>query len=116
VKLIATEDSAFDLTMLQQMAKRIGADVPTVSAKHALPLTQPKGVAAVIEKAAKSTSKYASGMLPTHGSSKTSCFRFLLPVASATGESGVRHYARMRLHRQLRIKHDGSRKSFEDGR
>ncbi|MGM4887466.1 alpha/beta fold hydrolase [Tardiphaga sp. 604_B6_N1_1] len=55
--VIATEDRAFDQAMLQHMAKRIGADVTTVSASHALFMTQPKVVADVIEKAAKSTSK-----------------------------------------------------------
>lgn len=51
MKIVATEDGAFDQAMLQQMAKRMGADVPTVSARHALSLTQPKGVPAVIKKA-----------------------------------------------------------------
>jgi hypothetical protein len=51
--VIATEDKAFDQAMLLHMAKRIGADVTKVSASHAVFMTQPKVVAATIERAAK---------------------------------------------------------------
>jgi pimeloyl-ACP methyl ester carboxylesterase len=50
--VIATEDRAFDQRMLQTMAKRIGASVTEVKASHAVFMTQPKSVAAVIELAA----------------------------------------------------------------
>lgn len=55
--VIATEDRAFDQAMLQHMAKRIGAQITTVSASHALFITQSRLVADVIEKAAKSAAK-----------------------------------------------------------
>jgi pimeloyl-ACP methyl ester carboxylesterase len=51
--VIATEDKAFDQAMLLHMAKRIGADITKVSASHAVFMTQPKVVAATIDRAAK---------------------------------------------------------------
>jgi pimeloyl-ACP methyl ester carboxylesterase len=51
--VIATEDKAFDQAMLVHMAKRIGADITTVSASHAIFMTQPKVVAGTIDRAAK---------------------------------------------------------------
>ncbi len=51
--VIATEDKSFDQAMLQHMAKRIGAEVTTVPASHALYATQPGVVADVIITAAK---------------------------------------------------------------
>ncbi|GAA0458915.1 alpha/beta hydrolase [Paractinoplanes deccanensis] len=51
--VIATADRAFDQAMLQHMAKRIGAEVTTVPASHALFLTQPVAVADVIVTAAR---------------------------------------------------------------
>ncbi len=52
--VIATDDKAFDVKMLHQMAKRIGAVVHEVKASHAVFMTQPKAVAAVIDGAAQS--------------------------------------------------------------
>jgi pimeloyl-ACP methyl ester carboxylesterase len=57
--VIATDDKAFDQRMLQAMAKRIGASVTEVKASHAVFMTQPKIVADVIDKAAKSTARAA---------------------------------------------------------
>jgi pimeloyl-ACP methyl ester carboxylesterase len=51
--VIATDDKAFDQRMLHSMAKRIGANVITVAASHALFMTQPKVVSAVIHEAAR---------------------------------------------------------------
>ena len=51
--VIATDDKAFDVRMLHKMAKRIGATVTEVKASHAVFMTQPKAVAAVIERAAQ---------------------------------------------------------------
>ena len=51
--VIATDDKAFDTRMLHKMAKRIGASVEEVKASHAVFLTQPKAVAAVIDRAAR---------------------------------------------------------------
>jgi pimeloyl-ACP methyl ester carboxylesterase len=55
--VIATQDKAFDQAMLLHMAKRIGADITTVPASHALFMTQPKVVADTIDKAARTVSK-----------------------------------------------------------
>ncbi len=52
--VIGTEDKAFDQAMLQHMAHRAGAKVTTVSASHALYLTQAGAVADVIVEAAES--------------------------------------------------------------
>lgn len=51
--VIATDDKAFDVRMLHKMAKRIGAVVHEVKASHAVFMTQPKAVAAVIDGAAQ---------------------------------------------------------------
>lgn len=51
--VIATDDKAFDQKMLQHMAKRINAKVTNVAASHAVFMTQPKVVAEVIDRAAK---------------------------------------------------------------
>ena len=51
--VIATDDKAFDQRMLRHMASRIGARVTEVAASHAVFMTQPKIVAAVIEEAAR---------------------------------------------------------------
>jgi pimeloyl-ACP methyl ester carboxylesterase len=51
--VIATDDKAFDQRMLRQMASRIGAKVTEVAASHAVFMTQPKVVAAVIDEAAR---------------------------------------------------------------
>jgi pimeloyl-ACP methyl ester carboxylesterase len=51
--VIATDDKAFDQKMLHKMATRIGATVQEVKASHAVYMTQPKAVAAVIERAAQ---------------------------------------------------------------
>lgn len=53
--VIATEDKAFELRMLRHMANRIGANTTEVQASHALFMTQPKVVAAVIQQAANYT-------------------------------------------------------------
>lgn len=55
--VIATEDKAFDQAMLLHMAHRIGAKVTTVSASHALFMTQPKVIADTIDQAAQTVSK-----------------------------------------------------------
>jgi len=57
--VIATEDKAFDQAMLLHMAKRIGAQTTTVSASHAVYLTQATVVAETIEQAAQGASKVA---------------------------------------------------------
>jgi pimeloyl-ACP methyl ester carboxylesterase len=51
--VIATKDKAFDQAMLVHMAERIGANITRVSASHAVFMTQPKVVAATIDRAAK---------------------------------------------------------------
>jgi pimeloyl-ACP methyl ester carboxylesterase len=51
--VIATQDKAFDLGMLREMAERIGANVTEVEASHAVFMTQPKIVAETIDKAAQ---------------------------------------------------------------
>src|SRR5690606_13727749 len=57
--VIATEDKAFDQAMLQAMAARIGAIVTEVPASHAVFMTRPLEVAAVIDTAARSVSQQA---------------------------------------------------------
>lgn len=51
--VIASNDHAFDVEMLRHMARRIGARVTEVPASHAIFMTRPKEVAAVIEHAAR---------------------------------------------------------------
>ncbi|MGB0212087.1 alpha/beta fold hydrolase [Algiphilus sp.] len=51
--VIATEDKAFDQAMLVHMADRAGAQITRVPASHAVFMTQPKVVAATIERAAR---------------------------------------------------------------
>jgi len=51
--VIGTEAKAFDQTMLQHMARRIGAKITTVSGSHAVYLTQAGVVAEVIAEAAQ---------------------------------------------------------------
>lgn len=51
--VIGTEDKAFDQKMLFHMAERIGADITTVAASHALYASQAKVVADVIDRAAR---------------------------------------------------------------
>ena len=55
--VIATEDKAFDQAMLLHMAHRINAKITTVSASHALFMTQPEVVADTIDAAAQTVSK-----------------------------------------------------------
>ncbi len=55
--VIATEDNAFDQAMLLHMAERIGARITKVAASHAVFMTQPKVVAAVIDEAAQTISR-----------------------------------------------------------
>jgi pimeloyl-ACP methyl ester carboxylesterase len=57
--VIATDDKAFDVRMLHKMAKRIGATITEVKASHAVFMTQPKAVAAVIESAAQDAARKA---------------------------------------------------------
>lgn len=52
--VIATDDKAFGQRMLHAMAQRIGAKVTTVAASHAVFMTQPAVVAAVVDEAARS--------------------------------------------------------------
>jgi pimeloyl-ACP methyl ester carboxylesterase len=58
--VIARDDRAFDQAMLQHMATRIGAAITTVSASHALFLTQPRVVSDVIDTAARDAVPVAS--------------------------------------------------------
>lgn len=51
--VIGTEDKAFDQKMLFHMAERIGADITTVAASHALYASQVGVVADVIDRAAR---------------------------------------------------------------
>jgi pimeloyl-ACP methyl ester carboxylesterase len=51
--VIAADDKAFDQAMLQHMAMRMGADITTVPASHALYVTQAGVVADVIDTAAQ---------------------------------------------------------------
>ncbi|GAB3606247.1 alpha/beta hydrolase [Conyzicola nivalis] len=51
--VIGTEDKAFDQAMLRHMAERMGARITSVSASHALYLTQAGAVADVIVEAAE---------------------------------------------------------------
>jgi len=53
--VIATDDKAFDQKMLFAMAERIGADITTVAASHAVYVSQAKVVADVIDRAANAT-------------------------------------------------------------
>lgn len=55
--VIATDDKAFDQRMLRHMASRIGARVTEVAASHAVFMTQPRVVAAVIEDAAREATR-----------------------------------------------------------
>ena len=55
--VIATQDNAFDQSMLLHMADRIGATITKVEASHAVFMTQPKVVADTIELAAQSTAR-----------------------------------------------------------
>lgn len=55
--IVATEDKAIDPKLLRHMAKRIGAQVTEVKASHVPFVTQPKAVADVIDRAARSTSR-----------------------------------------------------------
>ena len=52
--VIATEDKSFDQAMLQHMATRMGAKIATVSASHAVFMTQPEVVSDTIDEAARS--------------------------------------------------------------
>ncbi|MFB4374978.1 alpha/beta hydrolase [Agrobacterium sp. CR_3] len=54
--VIATEDKAFDQSMLIHMAERINARITKVSASHALFMTQPAVIADTIDQAAKAVS------------------------------------------------------------
>lgn len=55
--VIATEDKAFDQSMLLYMAERIGAKITRVAASHAVFMTQPKVIADTIHEAAQTVSK-----------------------------------------------------------
>lgn len=55
--VIATQDNAFGAGMLHAMARRIGAAITEVPASHAVFMTQPKPVAAVIDSAARHASR-----------------------------------------------------------
>lgn len=55
--VIATEDKSFDQAMLQHMATRSGAKITTVSASHALFITQADVVSDTIDEAAKGASR-----------------------------------------------------------
>jgi len=58
--LIATEDKMIPPPAQRQMATRAGATVAEAAGSHAIYVSQPKAVAALIEKAAKSVSAKAS--------------------------------------------------------
>jgi pimeloyl-ACP methyl ester carboxylesterase len=55
--VIATDDKAFDRAMLLHMAKRIGARTTTISASHAVYMTQVTVVAETIAQAAQGASR-----------------------------------------------------------
>ena len=55
--LVATEDRMIPPPAQQAMAKRAGATVSETAASHSLYISKPRDVAAVIEKAARSTAK-----------------------------------------------------------
>lgn len=52
-----TDNKAFDLRMLQSMAKRVGATETEVTASHAVFITQPNVVSDVIDEAARGSAK-----------------------------------------------------------
>lgn len=52
-----TDNKAFDLRMLQSMAKRVGATETEVTASHAVFMTQPNVVSDVIDEAARGSAK-----------------------------------------------------------
>lgn len=51
--IYGTDDKAFDQRMLADMTKRIGADLTTIAASHAIYVSQPGAVADVIDRAAR---------------------------------------------------------------
>lgn len=55
--VVATEDKAIDPKLLRHTAKRIGAEITEVKASHVPFVTQPKAVADVIDRAARSISR-----------------------------------------------------------
>jgi len=59
--LIATEDKMIPPPAQRQMATRAGATIAEAAGSHAIYVSQPKAVAALIEKAAKSVSAKTSG-------------------------------------------------------
>lgn len=58
--IIATQDRAIDPRLLRQMAERSGAQSVDVEASHVPYVTQPRAVADVIDRAARSVSETAS--------------------------------------------------------
>jgi pimeloyl-ACP methyl ester carboxylesterase len=57
--IIATQDRAIDPRLLRQMAERSGAEIVEVEASHVPYFTQPRAVADVIDRAARSVSEGA---------------------------------------------------------
>ena len=51
--IYGTDDKGFDQRMLADMTKRIGADLTTIAASHAIYVSQPGAVADVIDRAAR---------------------------------------------------------------
>jgi pimeloyl-ACP methyl ester carboxylesterase len=58
--IVATQDRAIDPRLLRQMAERAGAEITEVEASHVPYVTQPRAVADVIDRAARSASQPAS--------------------------------------------------------
>lgn len=58
--VVATHDRAIDPRLLRQMAERIGAETIEVEASHVPYLTQPRAVADLIDRAARSASETAA--------------------------------------------------------
>jgi len=58
--VVATQDRAIDPRLLRQTAERIGAEVTEVEASHVPFFTQPRAVADVIDRAARSVSQGAA--------------------------------------------------------
>jgi pimeloyl-ACP methyl ester carboxylesterase len=58
--VVATQDRAIDPRLLRQTAERIGAEVTEVEGSHVVFITQPRAVADVIDRAARSASESAA--------------------------------------------------------
>ncbi|BBK39202.1 alpha/beta hydrolase [Allostella sp. ATCC 35155] len=64
--VVATQDRAIDPRLLRQQAARIGAEITEVEASHVPFLTQPRAVADVIDRAARSAAARTATAVQTH--------------------------------------------------